>query len=477
MTDSKRQIFKNILLFLAVFLFLLLFSTRTSFLYKYNYGSDSATFRLIGLCLRNGKRLYTDVFDHKGPVMFLIQYLGTYLNGNALILIQTVFSFISLKLLLETGNLLNTSLSTLIFTLTVSSLYYLWTFQNGNYTEEYSMPFIVICLYLFIKYAVNVKNDIRHKYVYSFIYGICFAVIAFIRVNNAISIVAGVFAIMVYLFVHKEYKNLFMNLISGLSGVICISSLICLYFYLQGGLYDMLYATFIHNFMYLGITKDALTFSQRWLVLYTPLFSSVIMILYKVYKEKHFCFTDGILLSLVLFNLIMLLYANQYVHYFCIYVPVFTVVSMYCLNNRSLIAVILLLIVLYLYGYRSIRNMKQEYAKLKNGEHIALHKTINSTISTIPEEEKDSVLGLDVPSIYYLNGDILPCYRYFTSQTHWNDSNPQIAKDVLEYLNTSKPYWLITGKDNVNPVFQDIISKHYSLMSEDEYIRCYRYSN
>ena len=45
-------------------------------------GSDNAMYLTMGTALANGYAPYTEIFDHKGPVLFLIQWLPQALSGG-----------------------------------------------------------------------------------------------------------------------------------------------------------------------------------------------------------------------------------------------------------------------------------------------------------------------------------------------------------------------------------------------------------
>ena len=71
---------------------LLLFSISTSPLYKGFYIDDSAIFISIARSLLDGKILFKDIFDHKGPVLFGIQVIGQIISEgrNGMFLIQII---------------------------------------------------------------------------------------------------------------------------------------------------------------------------------------------------------------------------------------------------------------------------------------------------------------------------------------------------------------------------------------------------
>ena len=111
---KEKSLFDNLILICLIsMLFLLFFSTSTSPLYK-DYQDDSAIFITVGKVLKDGKVLYKDIFDHKGPVFFFIEYIGQIIYSGRfgmfiLQIISMTFSLFMLNKILS----INTNKSTL----------------------------------------------------------------------------------------------------------------------------------------------------------------------------------------------------------------------------------------------------------------------------------------------------------------------------------------------------------------------------
>lgn len=78
----KRNILISALLFIIATLFVVLFLTGAGFIYKDRYGYDSAIFMYVGKAMKFGYVPYRDLFDIKGPMLFLIQYIGQKIGGG-----------------------------------------------------------------------------------------------------------------------------------------------------------------------------------------------------------------------------------------------------------------------------------------------------------------------------------------------------------------------------------------------------------
>jgi hypothetical protein len=87
-----------LLLFLISFVFVVLFSRSTSFLYVFE-GGDPSVFKQMGRAVLKGKILYIDYFDNKGCLLYFIHALGLGLGGNfALLFMQACTLTVTLSI-------------------------------------------------------------------------------------------------------------------------------------------------------------------------------------------------------------------------------------------------------------------------------------------------------------------------------------------------------------------------------------------
>ena len=216
---------------------MLFWSGFSSPLYPYYYKDDSALFMLIGKGMVSGKTVYVDLFDHKGPILFFIEALGFLMGGRIGVwfiqcvagIVTILFTYRAWKLLQQNQQELKKN--HLIGVLVGGYTIFFFTFWNGNFSEEYSLPFIAVSLYGFVKYAMGVEQEAKHPWTQAVIYGISVSVLSLIRINNAVSICAGVLVIGIYLIYKREFKNIFHNIGGGLLGCAIVFGPVILYFY------------------------------------------------------------------------------------------------------------------------------------------------------------------------------------------------------------------------------------------------------
>ena len=459
---------------------MILTSCSTSFLYPFYYGQDSALFSLLGKAIVSGKTIYKDLFDHKGPILFFIQAFGWLLGGRGgIFLLQIIFGTVNIIFLFEIWKETRTenhSLLNLFVIFIIGYAEYFNTLAYGNLSEEYSLPFITGCIYLFIKYAKNTEAQCEHPALYSLLYGVAFAVLAFIRLNNAVTICAGVFVIMIYLIYKKKYKNLFINILSGITGFVLVAVPVIVYFYNKNALYDMIYATFIHNFKYVqdvghnSIPEKPLYYAA----LYAPILISLFLTTKHIVSKKP-NFEDGIVCFIFLVNSIMLFFVNANQHYFTIFHPVFMLVlfKYYNFNLKSIKNIfIYLCVALNLYyaaSYPSAIIYNGYLMKNNEKENIYLQNT-----DVIPRSEKNSVIGYNIPVSFYLHEDIIPCHKYYTHQKLWAKSNPIIIEEFIRFLESDKPLWVLIRENENDEKVLKALKNNYRYETTEENIKFYR---
>lgn len=240
-------------------LFVLVFSRSTSPLYPDYYayggltdGGDSLQFQTIGKAWLDGKVPYRDLFDHKGPIIFLVNALGFLLGGGTrygIVVLQVIALAVVIHYALRLARLVSTNRLwggiVLVFTL----IAYARAYVQGNSVQEYSLPFIFASVYYLVHFLQQPKGT-NHPLKYAFLYGITISVCLLTQFSNALLVAPGVLVVMVLLIARRQWKNLWQNLALGLAGLLTIILPFVIYFATQGALLDMIYAVFTYNFEY-----------------------------------------------------------------------------------------------------------------------------------------------------------------------------------------------------------------------------------
>lgn len=154
MTTRMAQLKRSIWCLGAAALVLALCS-KTSSLYAFNDWMDANIFFTMGKSMLSGKVLYRDVFDHKGPVLYLLYGLGWLLDHTGFIgvFVLEICGFaVFLGLGLCTGGAIarQTPAPGLVPG-ACGSRGGLPAFSHGGSAEELLLPFLAAALYGLVK--------------------------------------------------------------------------------------------------------------------------------------------------------------------------------------------------------------------------------------------------------------------------------------------------------------------------------------
>jgi hypothetical protein len=243
-------------------LFVVTLSYSTSPLYA-NYfeyagtdSGDSAHFMTIAQCWTHGKIPYRDAFDHKGPLLYLINFLGFLLGGGTrygIMAFQVASLAVALAFFLKTLRLadmgpLGRGIGVALMLLTLSFMYY-----SGNMCQEYSLPFTSIALYGIANYLTSWDDaHAAHDPRWAFAYGLCFGAEAMILLSNVLLLSVGVLCVICVLVSRRRWSNLAANVGAGLAGVAVVVVPFVAYFAAVGAFDEFLFCTLTFNFSYSG---------------------------------------------------------------------------------------------------------------------------------------------------------------------------------------------------------------------------------
>lgn len=454
-----------------------LYAFTTSPLYPNDYGIDSAIYRYFGRCVLDGQTIYKDVWDNKGPVLYLIQAIGMlrgYRNDKITViyLMQLAAMFFSVGCMWKINSLFpKSSKNTLkfIFCLIVSTTFFCAIIDGGNRCEEWSLPMICCSLYFFIKYITGVHTDPKHPAKYAFIHGVCLGLIAFISLKNVVTICAGVVFIGVYLIINKQWKNLWINFLAGFLGILIVVIPIFAYFLSKGALGEMLYANFTYNFKYSSSRHETFT-GQEFFLRYAPFAVSYVLIFLRLIKSHRVRLIDAMILSIVSANLLLLIKTNIFGYYYVIYIPVFMLTLMLYVDFQiSFLPELLTVIAVLGLGVSRCVELGKVYFR-------PVHDPFYPTASLyLPKAERNSVIA-QAPAEIYLQLGITPLTRFSVSQSTIFPVEPSFKEEFLNDLYTKNPKWIITYCDPAvqMPEMRQFVESNYEYRFSDTPICFYR---
>jgi len=445
----NNQCFLNYVLFIGVaLLFTFLFSTTTSPLYegwRFWYGGDSAIFQEMGLCILYGKTPYIDFFDHKGPLLFFPQALGLLISKQwGIMFLQAISLTITLIFLYKTIKLFVKkqlkTYSILFFILLVLFVYY----QRGNTSEEWCLPALSVCIFLFYKRQKNNDNIHIGDWV---LYGICIGYIFMIRANSSAPIVG----LLCYYFLEQIKKKQYIQIAKGICILFCtilsligIATLLFYIIYGKDATIEMLYGTFVFNILYLNAPIGRPTTSQiiKFLL---PIAIFISLILFN--KHHH---PSQISSSLIISIIVSLLSCGTrcFEHYIIIFVPLFTVAI--CLIDEFKLKEIIHLCILLVLCFITVKpTLNCLITRLYNEKNTtSFTYKFHDFINSLPETEKNSIFNYhaSIPVYLFVNDQLLQ-YSRIAFPAHFTVSSRLVQFESNNGVCQKKPKWIIVKDD------------------------------
>ena len=477
------------------FMLMLVFSGFTSPLYPHYIGLDTAVFFTVAKGFVNGKIPYAGLFDHKGPVFYLLYSIGYVIGARSgVFFLQCVLLFVNLLLIKKIAHLFRADSRTLILPFLAIFLY---TFEHGGLTEEFSMPFVLAGLYYELRFLMSEKE--KHSPGAAFFYGICLSALAFIRLNNAVVVCALLLGIIFVLIRNRQWVNLLINLLCGIAGFAVIAIPVCLYFYYYGALKDMIYGAFLFNLIYAKNNTHYPILSSSFLyfvVLFLPAFYAIGIFWRQWRSERNRTYASLLFAAIVTYA--MLAYTNVYLHYFVLGIPIVITaaaanggISLAALRSnaasrmerkgsgtkgRTKFSVMALTGITALYMFLSVfRACAPIYKTYLSDIALREYEQVQKGVSVIPEEERDSVIAYNVLGSFYFHADIIPCYRYFTLQKWMTTEKVNVNREFMRYVSEEHPLWVVISPDEENKTIHSILDTAYICKWSDEVYSYYRY--
>jgi len=207
--------------------------------YYTNEWADVNIYHNIGKAIFNGKTLYTEVFDHKGPLIFFIYGFGYLLSGDSffgMFIIEFIGWIIMVCAVYYTAKLfLNTTYSCIVAL--IFPVFLVQLMKSGGSAEEFILIVQSVSLYFFIKYFKD-KDASAHKPLYMLIHGITCSIVLFIKINLIIFWFFPLLGIFINLLLHKEFRNFVLNAFAFICGISIIALPICIYLYVNDALVE-----------------------------------------------------------------------------------------------------------------------------------------------------------------------------------------------------------------------------------------------
>ncbi|MBN1892343.1 MAG: hypothetical protein JW780_06130 [Clostridiales bacterium] len=259
---SKKELLWAFILFLTVSLLVLFFSCIHSPFYRFAHCTDANIYMSVARAMRHGLMPYRDVFDHKGILLYLLNYLAAVfspmkMTGIYLLLSVSLSAFlfygyrIARLFLSPSPSMIATLL--LLLSSVGNPVFYA---DGGGSTEEYLMSCLMACIFYLIRslfYAEQTQKITSSQFFMASVgTGFFCGVMLWIKYTMLPAVGLTFMVFYVYLIAKKGYKDVVRSL-SGVALGALIISLPCLVFLWANGLFEEMWSVYVvFNYHYAG---------------------------------------------------------------------------------------------------------------------------------------------------------------------------------------------------------------------------------
>ena len=394
------------LLIAAVFAFFFLLNSPIHIWRLADTTTDSSVFKTVALMMDKGYMPYKDTFDHKGPLIYVLNYWGlkiSYYRG--VWLFEMIFMAITLFMLYKIARLKTKYSSSFLIVLSAMSLLFGY-FEKGNFTEEYAMPFIAIGVYIFLDYLLN--NRISWYRIA--ISGFSMGAVCMLRPNMIAVWIVFCLAIFFREILEKDWNRLGQFVLWFIIGFLLIVLPFAVWLVSNGSLQSCIEDYIFFNMRYSSEAGGRATFSAKWNSFFTFASSTVYLIAFTgiAYHLKNKQFVNISYAIYMITTLILLCMSGMtYGHYGMILVPVVVyplsliMEDVEKLPNQNIARVLKTLITVYMMtaviipaSIKTIKAIPAYYGSRNEAQFDETTKKVCRAVSNITsEDESISVYG------------------------------------------------------------------------------------
>ncbi len=456
---------KNFILLLTLYIFLLLFfCSKMSPFYVTNEWSDPNVYFNVAKGMVNGRTLYTEVFDHKGPFIFFL-YSAGYIISNSNFFGMFIIELIS-WLLMSYSIYLTARLylgkAGSFFTALIFPSFLLKLMIAGGSAEEFILVGEIISLYLFVRYFKD-KGNFSHNPWCMFVHGIICSMVILTKINLIMFWFFPLLGIFINLLSNKRYKNIIYNLLAYLAGFALVAIPIILYFYVNNALEEAYNTYIVLNSKYAkvgSLTEVLILLVTKILYLFLDSFSLFLLpiigiFIFPVNFIKNTIGRWSIILSGITLYVIIFM-SKTFFYYYPIPFLVFDVLGLVCIFiyikkyasikfTSGMIASFFFIFFFMCLSQKRLTNTWLEY-KILNSKDFKVDGFMTERLS---DEIKKSPhptllnLGFGLGNSLFTTCNIVPNVKFFLKPNLPFSTFPELRNDQTEYIRQKKTEFIV----------------------------------
>lgn len=416
-------------------------------------GSDNAMYLTMGTAIANGYAPYTEIFDHKGPLLYILQAIPQMISGGystlAVFIQQAVFLFICLFLAQHAAEKMG------VPALAVQAVYLALIctqIGGGNLTEEYTNVFTFIGILIMLRFFENgLPLEEQKMFIPAAVLGAMAALCFLVRANNALVLCAMTLMLAVFLALFGRWKTLAQCAGGFLAGVLAAALPVIIWLLAHGALEEAVYGSLIHNMMYAdtdgGSRLQMLLHSQygHLAILMAALSCLGALTMLKRSVSLAFAMVAGAAAA----GLAAFISHKFYQHYLILGAPLAAVGAacvLRCIVRHKkklgfLSSALVIAISMLWIGKNAIDTNAWRISEREGMEQFV--QQAQELYAMVPQEDHDSFMAYRAEPKWYVAARALPCMRFYFLQEILASADPAIMDEIVSEFETDPPKWLV----------------------------------
>ena len=473
--EKGMKNWKIILVCLVISFLFLLICSNNSFLYAFNDNQDVNWYITMGNGLLDGKMPYRDLFEQKGPLVYLVfSILCLFSNAyRAVFFLEVIcfslFLFFVYKIIIKFISSKFSMLSLILVAFLVLTSPYFYV--GGGAVEEYCLPIFAYMLLCFLEFVHDRKD-------FNFLRSLVWGVLIGVLLLSKFTLLFFPLIIFVYMAIYylKEKKiscliNMIRCFVLGLLIVVLPVSL----FFLGKGAFSYLLEVYFYDNIFRYKTNTSIFYNFKNIALKgaAPFIFMIIGTCFYQNKFKHENYKYAYLILFVSSLLFILITGNF--AYYCLPLVVFVPLGVaFCLEyifskkpnlfNKyiKLWCTVLLFILCLLFGNGTIElnDKKKDYIQFQVAEDIRKINNENPTLFCYKLWDYG----------FYNALDVVPNVKYYANNLLEEEDFPEMYDAFRSYISNNETEFLLVDKE-VYEEEQNFISEYYN------YYKTYSYKH
>lgn len=469
MTNDKLNL-RNALFFLAFAILCMTLFSASSFLYPLNPWDDANVYMTIGKSMLSGKLLYKDIFDHKGPILFLLHELAAMISYRSFLGIYLAevacywgFLWYSYRITrLFSDSWINKPLTCLIGLGVVTTDFFFY----GDSVEELSLPILSYTLFWMLSYL---KTDTLPSRNTLLLVGIGMGLIFWMKFTIVIFHFAALMANLYICYRRNKLQDLYRITLWTMAGFMSVSVLCVLYFLSKGTLSDLYDAYFYTNLFQYGGSASNGEPDAAWFLFVKMAIAALLVLPVAFTKARR----DVRLLVVMCYGIQIVSFTLWPVHiYYFLVLFTYSPLAVYFLRNireswrpKCIMSLVAIAAVATSFNFVTLVSGTFPRGIVPIAKYVDEHKDRKEDVLTFSSHET----GI------YLLADVLPPNRFFFAT---NAKKPEVRVGQMECIEEVKPKFLIRKVDPVRSTqkyYESPIPPDYMLVCHERELFRYHF--